>query len=161
MNILQISEEFAKAEYAKHDDHHQWDHVESVMNIALQLAKFYPEVDMEILKLAVIFHDISYEKYETHVDDSVVVARKFLSEHNYPKDRIDKILQVMLDHSGPHRRKFGEAKTIEGKIIYDSDKFHLAGTKQGFERYYPLFYLDETRELLRVKYPEVFLIDQP
>ena len=33
--------------------------------------------------------------------------------------------------------------------IYDSDKFHLAKTKEGFEKYYNRFYLDETRNLLK------------
>jgi len=62
----------------------------------------------------------------------------------------------MISHSGPHRRKLGEAKLIEGKIIYDSDKFYLAITKEGLERYYNRFYLDETRDLLKKSYPELF-----
>ncbi len=63
MDIIKSSENFAKKEYAKHDKKHQWNHVESVINIASKLAKFHSEVDLEILKLAVIFHDISYEQY--------------------------------------------------------------------------------------------------
>ncbi len=149
MNIIQISEEFAKKEYAKHDKDHQWDHVEEVMKVALKLAESYPEVDLEILKLAVIFHDVSYEKYETHVDQSLKVAEKFLREHNYPQDKIQKILTVMTAHSGPHRRKLGDTNLIEGKIIYDADKFHLAKTPEGWQKYFERFYLNETRELLK------------
>lgn len=149
IDIIKISEDFAKKEYAKHNESHKWEHVEDVMNIALKLAEFHPEADLEILKLAVIFHDISYEQYETHVEESMKVAKKFLKEHNYPEDKIKKILQVMISHSGPHRRKLGEAKMIEGKIIYDSDKFHLAKTKEGFEKYFDKFYLDETRDVLK------------
>jgi len=156
MNIIKTSEDFAKKEYAKHDEIHQWNHSEDVMKIALKLAKFYPEVDLEILKLAVIFHDISYEQYEIHVEESMKVAEKFLKENNYPEEKIKKVLQVMISHSGPHRRKFGEASIIEGKIIYDSDKFHLAKTKGGFEKYFNRFYLDETRNLLKKSYPEFF-----
>jgi len=156
MDIIKISEDFAKKEYSKHDEFHQWHHVEDVMNMALKLAEFHPEVDLEILKLAAIFHDISYEKYETHVEESMKVAEKFLKEQNYPEDKIKKVLQVMISHSGPHRRKLGEAKMIEGKIIYDSDKFHLAKTKEGFEKYYDRFYLDETRDLLKKSCPEFF-----
>jgi len=142
--------EFAKKEYAKHDEFHQWHHVEDVMNVALKLAKFYPETDLEILKLAVIFHDISYEKYETHVEESLKVAEKFLKEKNYPKDKINNVLKVMISHSGPHRRKFGDTNMIEGKIIYDADKFKIAKTKEGFEKYYSSFYLNETRDLLKM-----------
>jgi len=131
MDILKLAEQFAKKEYAKHDADHQWSHVKEVMRIALVLAKSCPNVDLEILKLAIIFHDISYEQYETHVEKSMGVAETFLKEHQFPDDKIRKVLQVMLSHSGPHRRKSGEAQIIEGKIIYDADKFHLAKTKEG------------------------------
>lgn len=126
------------------------------MNIALKLAEFHPEVDLEILKLAVIFHDINYEQYETHVEESIKVAEKFLKKHNYPKNKIKKISQVMISHSGPHRRKLGESEMIEGKIIYDSDKFSLAKTREGFEKYFDRFYLDETRDLLKKTCPKFF-----
>ena len=156
MDIIKTSEDFAKIEYAKHDEKHQWGHVEDVMNIALKLVKFHPEADLEILKLAVIFHDISYEQYETHVEESMKVAEKFLNEQNYHEDKIKKVLQAMISHSGSHRRRLGEAKSIEGKIIYDSDKFNLAKTKKGFERYFDKLYLDETCELLKRSCPELF-----
>jgi len=156
MNIIKSSENFARKEYAKHDENHQWNHVEDVINMAMKLAEFHPEADLEILKLAVIFHDISYEKYETHVEESMKVAEKFLKEQNYPEDKIKKVLQVMISHSGQHRRKLGEAKLIEGKIIYDSDKFRLAKTKEDFERYYGSLYLNETRDLLKKSCPELF-----
>ncbi len=149
MDIIKLAEQFARKEYAQHDKKHRWKHVEAVMEIALELAKAYPEADLEILKLAVIFHDISYKKHKTHVEESMEVAEKFLKEHNYSEDRIKTVLQVMISHSGPHRRKLGEADLIEGKIIYDSDKFYIAQTSEGFKKYYHCFYLDETKKLFR------------
>lgn len=156
MSILKIAEQFAKKEYSKHDENHQWNHMQNVMKIALKLAKSCPECDLEILKLAVIFHDIRYEKYETHVEESMKVAEKFLQEHRYPQERIKKVLAVMISHSGPHRRKLGDTKLIEGKIIYDSDKFYIAQTPEGFEKYYPRFYLNETKELFKKLCPHLF-----
>ena len=147
-SILGKSEEFAKKEYAKHDELHQWSHVEGVLEIALKLAENYPEVDMEILKLAVFFHDINYESYETHVDKSAEVARRFLEINNFDESRIKRVVEVMLSHSSPHREKLGEAKTIEGKIIYDADKFIYAKLDGLLDNYYDRFYLDETRKLV-------------
>jgi len=77
MHIIKSSIQFAKQEYAKHDKNHQWGHVQDVMKTSLKLAKRYPKTNLEILKLAVIFHDITYKKYATHVDDSVKTAEKF------------------------------------------------------------------------------------
>jgi len=131
MNIIDISTAFAKKEYAKHDKNHRWSHVQGVMKIALKLAKFYPKTNLEAIKLAVIFHDITYNNYKTHVDDSVKTAEKFLTAQKYPKRKIEKIKKIIFAHSSPHRRKFGDTKIIEGKIIYDSDKFELAITPKG------------------------------
>jgi HD superfamily phosphodiesterase len=79
-NIIEEATEFAKKEYAKHDPMHQWDHVVQVMEIADYLTSCRAdEVDTEILKLAVILHDVSYDEYESHVDDSVKVAWDFLT----------------------------------------------------------------------------------
>lgn len=156
MDIIKVSEDFAKKEYAKHDKAHSWSHVKEVMDIALKLAKSYPKADLEILKLTIIFHDISYQSYETHVEDSIKVAKKFLSKKGYPKNRIEKVLRVMIAHSGPHRRKLGDTKLIEGKIIYDADKFKYAKTSEGFKKYYPRFYLNKTKELIKKIVPKLF-----
>jgi len=147
MDIVGKAENFAKGEYAKHDSMHQWGHIENVMNRALEIAQNFENIDYEALKLAIIFHDIDYRSYDTHVDASVEVAERFLSENNYPRERIDKIKEIMLDHSTPHREKRGEAKFLEGKIIYDADKSTIVD-KAMSDKYYPKLYLDETRKLV-------------
>jgi len=148
-SILQISEEFARKEYAKHDEKHQWGHVEEVMTVALKLANYYSQTDLEILKLAILFHDICYDNYITHIEKSMAMAKQFLLKHHYPENRIQLVLDVILAHSGPHRKKFGDTKLIEGKIIFDADKFRAATTPEGFVKYGPRFYLNETREILK------------
>jgi len=152
MDILKICKDFAKPEYEKHDPMHRWSHVEEVMNIALKLVKFYPDVDLEILKLAIILHDINYDNHATHVDRSIQAAEIFLKKNKYCQDKIDKVLTVMVHHSGPHRVKLGDTDLIEGKILYDSDKFRCAKNAKSYKeykKYYDWFYLDETRELLK------------
>lgn len=151
MDILQKAEEFAKRRYLKNDPIHQWSHIQNVMDRALELAKHYEDVDYEALKLAVIFHDIDYLSYETHVDASVAVAQEFLNERNYPRERIDKVKEIMLDHSSPHRKKRGDATLLEGKIIYDADKSIFITDRESYERYFPKLYLEESRNLVEFK----------
>jgi len=146
--IIKFSEEVAKKEYIKHDSEHQWSHVEEVMGVAFKLVKFYPKVDLEILKLAIIFHDVIYNQYETHVEDSAKFAEEFLRKQDYPEEKIKNVVKVIFAHSGPHRRINGETNLIEGKIIYDSDKFRIAFTAEGYKKYYPRFYLNETRKMI-------------
>ena len=148
MGIIDKAGEFAKEEYRKNDPKHRWGHVEAVFERAKEIGRDFEEVDWEALELAIIFHDIDYSSYETHVDKSVEIAEKFLKENNYPVERIEKVKEIMLNHSGPHRRKFGDAKLLEGKIIYDADKSIFLTTKEAYEKYFPTLYLDVTRRLV-------------
>ena len=136
MDIIITAKEFAQNEYVKNDPKHQWGHIEEVMQRAMEIVTVLEKkdipVDKEALQLAIIFHDIDYESYETHVDASMSVAKEFLEQHNYPEERIAKVVNIMRDHSTPHRKKFGDAQLIEGKIIYDADKsiYLTPGTRQ-------------------------------
>lgn len=148
MGIIEKAKDFAKVEYAKNDSLHQWGHIEAVMKRAFEICENIFGVDLELLQLAIIFHDIDYAAYETHVEASMVVAEKFLVENNYPAERILKVKEIMLNHSTPHRRKVGEAKLIEGKIIYDADKSLTITDSKTYSKYFPRLYLEETRKLV-------------
>lgn len=156
MDILKKAEEFAKKEYQKNDSKHQWPHIMAVMKRALEIASKIEGVDYELLKLGVMFHDIDYhsektyeENYKNHVDNSVKVAEEFLKTNKYPVERINKLKEIMLDHSTPHRKKRGDTKIIEGKILFDSDKSIFLTTLERYEKYFHLLYLDETRRLVK------------
>jgi HD superfamily phosphodiesterase len=156
MDIIEDATEFAKKEYKKNDSKHQWPHIEAVMKRALEIACKLKNVDYEILKLSVIFHDIDYnsestfeENYKNHVENSIKVAEEFLKKDNYPKERRIRIKQAMLDHSTPHRKKIGESKIVEGKILYDADKSIFLTTLDKYEKYFPLLYFEETKKLVK------------
>ncbi|MBN1376726.1 HD domain-containing protein [Candidatus Woesearchaeota archaeon] len=155
MDIIEKAILFAKKEYEKNDSFHQWTHVENVMKRALEIANKLKNVDFELLKLGVIFHDIDYnsektykENYKNHVENSIKKAEEFLKKNNYPNERIIKIKQIMLDHSTTYRRKLGDSKIKEGKILYDADKSIFLTTSEKYEKYFPLLYFDETKEMV-------------
>ena len=150
MNIIEKAEEYAKKEYLKNDNFHQWHHIENVQKRADEICRKLVGVpiDNEALRLAIIFHDVDYKTYENHPDASVEVAKKFLFENEVLEERIKQITEIMLDHSSPHRKIRGDAKTIEGKIIFDSDKSIYITTPETFNKYYPLLYLQETKDLV-------------
>jgi len=154
--IVKKAREFAIKEYKKNDPKHQWNHVEAVMKRALEIAGQLKEVDYELLELSVIFHDIDYhseptygENYNNHVENSIGIAEEFLERNNYPQENIRKLKQVLLDHSTPHRKRLGDSKIIEGKILYDADKSIFITTPEKYRKYFPLLYLDETKKLVK------------
>ena len=147
--IIQKAEKFAKKEYKKNDSAHQWKHIKEVMKRALRIAKNLKDIDYEILKLAIIFHDIDYSSYENHVKNSIKIAERFLKENDYPNEKIKEVKEIMLNHSTPHRKKFGDAHLIEGKIIYDADKSIFITNLETYKKYFSLLYLNETKKLVK------------
>lgn len=159
MDILKKTEYFARKRYKKNNKFHQYTHVEAVLKRSLEIIKNMDNsenIDLEALKLAIIFHDIDYSSYETHVDNSVKVAEKFLNENNYPKTKIKRIIEIMYNHSTPHQKRFGKAKLIEGKIMYDADKSLFITKiymtdKKTYKKYFSKLYLKETKSLMKIK----------
>ena len=156
MDIIEKATIFAKIEYEKNDQLHQWTHVNDVMKRALEIANKLDCVDYELLKLGVIFHDIDYnsektykENYIKHVENSIKKAEKFLKNYNYPHDKIIKIQQILLDHSTPHRLRYGDSKIKEGQILYDADKSIFLITPEKYDKYFSKLYFDETRNLIK------------
>jgi HD superfamily phosphodiesterase len=150
-DLTRTAEAFAKIEYEKNDPAHRWPHVQNVLERASAIARRFENVDFEALKLAIFFHDIDYRSYEQHVDASVKIAEEFLKKNNCPKGRIEKVKEIMRNHSTPHRKKMGEARLLEGKIIYDADKSILMTSPESYEKYFHKLYLDETKKLVKEK----------
>ncbi len=84
------------------------------------------------------------------------MAETFLIKEGYPEDRVKRIVNIIISHSGLYRRKHGDSDIIEAKILYDADRFGWAQSSEGFERYFQMFYLKETKKLLKKKCPELF-----
>lgn len=147
MAIIEKSEKFAKEEYKKNDSAHQWSHVEKVRKIALELTKKIKNADFEALQLAIIFHDIDYSNPKLHTENSIKVAKNFLRKNSYPEKKIEKVKEIIFSHTTHLRKEFGEAKLIEGKILYDADKI-IASFEQNKD-YSNLFYFDESKKILK------------
>ena len=155
MNIITAAKLYAQVHYQKNDPYHQWGHIAAVLKRAEIIAEHCKEVDQQALTLAAIFHDIDYRSYDTHVEASITVAQQFLKQHSYPQEKIEKIKEIMLNHSTPHRVKQGDARLEEGKILFDADKsLWMVTSRERYERYYPLLYFDFTRSLIKKLRPK-------
>ncbi len=149
MDIIEKAIDFAKKEYKKNDPMHQWTHIENVLKRALEIAKNFDNIDYESLKLAIIFHDIDYSDPKLHTQNSIKIAEKFLKENNHPEEKISKIKEIMLLHTTHLREKHGDAKLIEGKIMYDADKSIFLINLERYNKYFPKLYLEETKRLVK------------
>lgn len=110
---------------------HNLDHVLRVHNLCLLIAKDEENVDLEILIPAALLHDIArVEESQDNtgqIDHAILgceIAEGILKELEYEKEKIDKIKHCISAH---RFRTGNEPKTIEAKILFDSDKLDIIG----------------------------------
>lgn len=97
------------------------EHIKYVVDNAIRLAEKY-NADLEIVELAALLHDISIvsrigPKDEHHIYGAII-ADELLSKYNYPKEKLERVKQCVLNHRGS---KVLNKKTIEEEIIADAD----------------------------------------
>lgn len=103
--------------------YHNYTHTKRVLKSAKEIItnSKLSEKDVEIVQLAVLFHDTGYTKTrDGHEEVSVKIATEFLNENNVSKDIIDAVNKCIMD------TKFKDTPSTEfGKIIRDADASHF------------------------------------
>lgn len=110
---------------------HDMDHVMRVYNMALKIASEEKGVDLDVLKAAVLLHDIARVKEDDdksgkicHAEESAKMCVPILRKLKYSEDKINKIVHCILAHRFKNHHK---PETIEAKILFDSDKLDSLG----------------------------------
>lgn len=111
--------------------YHDLAHTKEVVksSVEIGISEKLSDDDLEIIKIAAWFHDVGYiEKTEGHEEISTMYASNFLSEENYPAEKIVTVVGCILATKIPQKPK----NKLE-EIICDADLSHL-GKKIFFER---------------------------
>ncbi len=110
---------------ASPDPIHGLPHIERVRRLALWIARHYTNVDLEVLEIASLLHDIARNTNdECHAVKSAEIARTLLEAIGYPKDKIEKVVEAIEAHSFSS----GKApRSLEAKILSDADKLDALG----------------------------------
>lgn len=106
-------------------------HIIRVYNLCLLLAKYEEDVDLEILIPSALLHDIARVKESQdktgEIDHAILgseIAEDILRMLEYDEEKIEKIKHCITTH---RFRSGNEPKTIEAKILFDSDKLDVIG----------------------------------
>ncbi|GAA0116031.1 HD domain-containing protein [Clostridium senegalense] len=110
---------------------HNLDHVFRVYNMCRLLAEYEKNVDLEVLIIAALLHDIARVEESNdktgEIDHAILgseIAENILIDLNYEKEKIEKIKHCIVTH---RFRTGNEPKTIEAKILFDADKLDVIG----------------------------------
>ena len=123
-----VASELANSPDATHD----MAHVERVHNLALFLAEKIKEpIDLEVLEIATIMHDIAGAKEladpSGKTDHAVLgaqMAGEILAKEDYDKNKIEQVKHCIISH---RYRTENPPESLEAKILFDADKLDSVG----------------------------------
>lgn len=133
MKLIKIKQikEIVKKGMEGTDPSHDFLHVMRVYNLCLEIAKYEENVDLEVLKISALLHDIARLKEDSdktgkidHAIESAKMAEEILTKFDFSKEKIEKIKHCIISH---RFRSNNEPKTIESKILFDADKLDVIG----------------------------------
>lgn len=119
--IAHIKERF-KDEFSGHDYFHSL----RVFNLATQIAKKEANVNIEVVQLAALLHDVDDYKLFSGIAGSNANAREFLAMNNVYATDIELICDIIskVSYKGTDTEVHS---TIEGKIVQDADRLDAIG----------------------------------
>lgn len=125
MNKLEKVKEYAKNKLTTEQTAHDFSHSLRVMRIAEYIGKRYDKkVDLEIISVAGLTHDIIDKKVAPNVDVAVRDLSEKLLSIGYLKSQVDMVLGIIQNMSYSSGRT---PESIEGKIVQDADRLEAVG----------------------------------
>jgi uncharacterized protein len=113
------------------DSAHDIDHIMRVYNLAMTLVKTEAPVDMDVVRAAVLLHDIGGAKEAADIsgktDHAVVgaeMAGPILKDFDFSDEQIKHVQACILSH---RYRTNNKPETLEAKIVHDADKLDAVG----------------------------------
>lgn len=127
-------------QYNNFDKGHDLNHIQSVIDTSLKIAKDY-DVNMNMVYTIACYHDLGIkEDRKTH---HLISAKILSNDHQIKKYFSDQQIKIMIEAIEDHRASASNSpRTIYGKIVADADrqldfKTILYRTYQYTLKYYP------------------------
>lgn len=113
------------------DPAHDMSHVMRVYNLALNIAEYEGDVDLDVLQAAALLHDIGGHKEMSdpsgktdHAIASAKMAAPLLKNLDFTAEKIKHIQDCIISHRYKTENK---PESLEAKILFDADKLDSIG----------------------------------
>lgn len=119
---------YVKKKFEKEGTGHDWWHMYRVWQLSKRIAKKEKNVDMEVIELAALLHDIADFKF--HGGDFEAgprAARQWLEAIKVPESKIIQVEDIVRNISFKGANTKNDLKTKEGHIVHDADKLDAIG----------------------------------
>ena len=122
MNDISKCQELVMSVYNNMDASHDYQHIERVYKNAETILQSEPQADVQIVRLAVLLHDVSDAKYtQTKEAEERILQKLDLTDEQ--RQHIRDIIASVSFNGGNEL----QAKTIEAKIVRDADRLDAIG----------------------------------
>jgi len=126
-NIFKDIEEIIKP-YFEEGGSHEFSHTQRVYNLALKISR-NKKVDLDVIRAAALLHDIARFREDKgeikcHAEESAKMAKLILTNLDFPKEKISKVLHAIRVH---RHSKGLKAKSKEAEILQDADRLDALG----------------------------------
>jgi uncharacterized protein len=119
---------FVKKQLENAEGGHDWFHIERVYKLALRIAKTEASVDVLVVQLAALLHDIADSKF--HGGDETIgprVAREFLTEQQLAKDQLEHVIAIIENISFKGGNQAHTYFSKELAVVQDADRLDAIG----------------------------------
>ena len=127
-NILNATIRFVKKQLDTAEGGHDWFHIERVYKLALRIAEKEADVDVLVVQLAALLHDIADSKF--HDGDETIgprLAREFLSEQQLPTEQLEQVIAIIENISFKGGNQVQTYFSKELAVVQDADRLDAIG----------------------------------
>ena len=126
--IIDKTISFLKYQFADESTGHDWYHIERVWKLAKQIAEKEGGVDLFVVEMGALMHDIADHKF--YGGDETVgpkKAKEYLSQFEIADEQVNAIVQIVEEVSFKGKGVPTPMTTIEGAIVQDADRLDAIG----------------------------------
>lgn len=125
--VLEATKDYVKAKLLGEGSGHDWWHIVRVYNNAVDIAKVEDNVDIFVVKLGALLHDIADHKFGYTDDDRRRIIEEFLTQQDVEDKIIEEVVYIANNISFKGGTNQHVMKTIEGRIVQDADRLDAIG----------------------------------
>ncbi|MGI4874515.1 MAG: HD domain-containing protein [Janthinobacterium lividum] len=127
-SVIAATAAFIEEKFAAEGSGHDWPHIRRVWQVARALAAHTPGLDLEVVELAALLHDIADWKF--HGGDYEAgprAARAWLLSQQVPEATIDRVAQVIREVSFKGLGVETPVTSPEAAVVQDADRLDAIG----------------------------------
>lgn len=125
--VIAKTADYIKERFSAETTGHDWGHMSRVWDLAKHIAQKEGKVDMLVVELGALLHDIADWKFHDDPEAGPRAARQWLESLGVDNQVIEHIEDIIRNVSFHGAKVKNNLKTKEGQIIHDADKLDAIG----------------------------------